>query len=84
MSRHLVGSRHRNREVVKSRLKHFLSTLELQKMREEDLQLARQMVANSVSSSLEEENDGVATTPGNSPRPLRRVLDLSERRKQFR
>ncbi|EDW47742.1 GM20266 [Drosophila sechellia] len=55
-------------------------------MREEDLQLALQMVAStSVSSSLEEENDGAAaTSPGNSPKPLRRVLDLSERRKQFR
>lgn len=55
-------------------------------MREEDMQLALQMVAKS--SSIEDENDVVGTTltPTGPPNPLKvsRVLDINERRKQFR
>lgn len=55
-------------------------------MREEDIQLALQMVAKSTSA--EDENDVVGATisPTGSPKPLRktRVLNINERRKQFR
>lgn len=56
-------------------------------MREEDIQLALQMVDKSNSVEDENEADGTTTiSPGNSPKPLRkaRVLDIAERRKQFR
>lgn len=50
------------------------------------MQLALQMVAKS--SSIEDENDVVGTTlsPTGAPMPLKvsRVLDINERRKQFR
>lgn len=55
-------------------------------MREEDIQLALQMVAKS--TDVEDENDVVGATisPTGSPKPIRkaRVLDINERRKQFR
>ncbi|XP_017838073.1 NAD kinase isoform X2 [Drosophila busckii] len=54
-------------------------------MREEDLQLARLIVANSTSAEDEFDGEAAIVSPGNSPSPLRsRALDLSERRKQFR
>lgn len=54
-------------------------------MRDEDIQLALQMAANSIS--VEDEPLGAAiASPENSPKPLRKAvaLDLNERRKQFR
>lgn len=51
-------------------------------MSDEDMQLALHMSANSIS--VEDDPDSNETL--NSPKPLRRarVLDLNERRKQFR
>lgn len=50
------------------------------------MQLALKMVVSSISGEGDTDGNDALNSPENSPKPLRRarVLDLNERRKQFR